>query len=260
MAVYRLENISFTQVDALNRDKTLCVLPVGSMEQHGPHLPNGMDTQVAVEIAQRASQQAAKAFDCLLLPPIPFGQSPEHMDFPGTITFSAETYIRMLKEISASIARHGFKTLYIINGHGGNISAISAAAFDIRDAFKLRIFMFNVWAVITGLWNELGLREATDKTDAHGGEIETSLVQYLFPQYVNMEKSVDEDNEQLAKGKLINLGGPISFNWNSLEDIAPSGISGQASFGNVEKGKIVFDALVKMATEGLLEIHANWLT
>ncbi len=81
---------------------------------------------------------------------------------------------------------------------------------------------------------------------------------YTHPEQVHIEWAVDEDNPRLAQGELINLGGPISFNWNSVEDIAPSGISGKASFATPEKGKILFEALVDMATKGLLEIDRNW--
>lgn len=258
MAVYHLENLSFKQIDALDRDKTIVILPCGSMEQHGPHLPNGMDTHTAVEIANRAAGNIKDVVDCLILPAIPIGQSPEHMDYPGTITFTAETYIRMLKEICGSIARHGFKKMCIVNGHGGNISAIGAAAFDLRDVYKTRIFMFNVWGVVVELARQVTRREAPHHIDAHGGEIETSLVMHLNPAHVHMEWAVDEENPLLAQGELIGLGGPIGFNWNSIEDIAPSGISGKASMGSPEKGKAIFEALVKMAAQGLLEIHENW--
>jgi creatinine amidohydrolase len=258
MTVYRLEYLSFKQVGDLDKEKTIVVLPCGSMEQHGPHLPNGMDTQVAVKITDNFTENLANKLDFLVLPPISFGQSPEHMDFPGTITFSAETYIRMLKEVCGSIARHGFKKLYIINGHGGNISAISAAAFDIRDATNLKIFMFNVWAVITGIAHQTDNREAGDKTDAHGGEIETSLIQYLSPELVHLEWAVDEENSQLARGDVLQLGGPITFNWNSLQDIAPSGISGIPSLGSAAKGEAIYKALVELAINGALEIDKNW--
>ncbi len=86
MPVYHLENLSFKQVDALDREKTIVILPCGSIEQHGPHLPNGMDTQVAVRVAELAGRNVSPQVTCLLLPPIWVGQSPEHMDFPGTIS------------------------------------------------------------------------------------------------------------------------------------------------------------------------------
>jgi len=258
MTIYRLENISFTAVDKLDREKTIVVLPCGSMEQHGPHLPNGMDTTLAIKVLEQSMHNLETEVDCLVIPPISIGQSPEHMDFPGTITFTAETYIRMLKEIAHSVARHGFKKMYIVNGHGGNIAAISSAAFDIRDEYNLKVFMFNVWAVIVGLANQHSKREASNKTDSHGGEIETSIMLYLTPENVHMEMAVDEDNEKLTAGDVVQMGGPISFNWNSLEDIAPSGISGKASLGTVEKGEAIFNALVDLCTKGLLEVSTKW--
>ncbi len=136
--------------------------------------------------------------------------------------------------------------MYIVNGHGGNISAIGAAAFDIRDQYKIRIFMFNVWAVDRH-GRPGDRREAPHKVDAHGGEIETSWCLYP-PEQVHREWAVDEENPLLAQGERINLGGPIGFNWNSLEDIAPSGISGKAAMAP-RKGEAILNALVDMATQ-----------
>lgn len=258
MAVYYLENISFKQIDLLDREKTIVLFPIGSMEQHGPHLPNGMDTHIAVDLMKDAAEKLAGELDFLLLPAMPVGQSPEHMDFPGTLTLSAETLISVIKEIAASVSRHGFKKMMILNGHGGNIAAIGAAAFDIRDAYGLKVFMFNVWGLIVDMATKLTDRQASNRTDAHGGEIETSLVMYLYPEKLKKEWAVDEKNERLASSEIIGMGGPIQINWNSKDDIAPSGISGIPSYGTAEKGKILFTALSDLIVSGLREIHMKW--
>ncbi len=258
MSVFKLEEISFAEVEKLDREKTIVVMTLGSMEQHGPHLPIGMDIHIASDIAKVVADRKKDEIDLLILPSIPIGQSPEHMDFPGTLTFTAETFIRMIKEIAASISRHGFKKLLIVNGHGGNIAAIGAAAFDIRDQYKIKVFMFNVWSLVVDLATKLTNREASNRTDAHGGEIETSLIMYLYPNQINMDLAIDEKNEQLADSETIGMAGPIQINWNSIDDIAPSGISGIPSFGTPEKGKVIFDALCDIATKGIDEINLKW--
>lgn len=258
MAVYRLEDISFAEVEKLDREKTIVIMTLGSMEQHGPHLPIGMDIHVAVDIANTVAERMKDDVDFLMLPAIPVGQSPEHMDFPGTLTFTAETFVRMIKEIAGSVSRHGFKKLLVVNGHGGNIDAIGAAAFDIRDQYKLKVFMFNVWGLIVDLATKVIDRQASNRTDAHGGEIETSLIMYLYPDQLKMELAVDEKNEQLAGSEVIGMAGPIQINWNSMEDIAKSGISGIPSYGTEEKGKIIFDALCDLVSKGITEIDQKW--
>jgi creatinine amidohydrolase len=253
-----LENLTFKEVDALDREKTLVLIPFGSMEQHGPHIPNGQDTMVATTITEAALEKTGDEISVLVLPAIPIGHSPEHMDYPGTLTFSAETYLAVIKDICTSVAHHGFKKIVLVNGHGGNPPAMTAASFDLRWTHGLHIFLFNAWAFIPFMTEDQLKREAPKNIDFHGGELETSVMLALDPELVNMDWGVDETNPKFAQGELVTFTGPVFVNWNSKFDVAPSGISGQASYGTAEKGKIILDYLADSLSKALKEIDRNW--
>ncbi len=145
MELNKLQNLTWKQVDELEREKTLAIVLTGSMEQHGPHLPLGQDTFVAQHLADEALKKVGDRIKYVVLPPLPIGQSPEHMDFPGTLTFSAETYLNVILDVCESLANHGFKKILFINGHGGNTSIISAASFDARVRFGVEVVIFLVY-------------------------------------------------------------------------------------------------------------------
>ena len=258
MTIRKLHDMTWKEVDDLDRSKALVILPIGSIEQHGPHLPLGMDILVAEAVLDMALENVEDKYEILVMPAFPIGQSPEHMDFPGTITLTAQTIITVIKEICSGLTRHGFKKILIVNGHGGNIANIGAAGFDIRNEQGLITFMFNAWALIPGLGPDVVKREADARSESHGGEIETSIMLALDPSLVHMEWAIDEENPQLKKGKFVAMGGPVDFSWNAMLDHAPSGISGEPSFGSVEKGEAIMKYLAHTLSRGILEIMQNW--
>lgn len=257
MACYWLPNLTFKQIADLDPDSTIAIVPTGSMEQHGPHLPIGMDTMVAEWLTKAATESVSEAVDCLILPSISVGQSPEHIDYPGTVSYGAETYLKILDDTCACLARHGFKRILFVNGHGGNISMIGAAGFDARPKYDVHVFMFNVWAVVPSVAKDLIDRQGT-QTDLHGGELETSMMLHMDPSLVRMEWAVDEENPKFAQGELITLTGPVTVNWSSMYDIAVSGISGQASYGSAEKGEAIMGYLKDLLSRAIVEISENW--
>ena len=248
MSTTKLANLTFKHIADMDLARSIAIVPIGSLEQHGPHLPIGMDNAVAEALTEAALKELNGKVGHVLLPVIPIGQSPEHMDYPGTISFSAETLLGVLKDICASLARHGFKKILFVNGHG---------SFDVRLEHDVHVFMFNVWSILPPVAEEIINRQGT-KTDLHGGELETSMVMHLDPTLVHMEWAVDEENPKFTHGKLINLTGPVTMNWSSLHDIAPSGISGQASFGTPEKGEALVSYLTNVLSQTIEEIDINW--
>ncbi|MEY4258600.1 MAG: hypothetical protein RJA56_1501, partial [Pseudomonadota bacterium] len=112
--------------------QVVAVLPVAATEQHGPHLPTGVDTDLVNAIVERALPQIGASATALVLPTQALGKSNEHQRFPGTLTLSAETLIRVWKEIGASVARSGVHKLLIFNAHGGQVSIMDIVARDLR--------------------------------------------------------------------------------------------------------------------------------
>ena len=253
-----LENLTFKEVAEMDLEKTLAIIPTGSVEQHGPHIPLGEDTFVAQTILQTALEKIGDQIDCVVLPAIPIGLSPEHMDYAGTITFSVETYTAVIKDICASLAHHGFKKIVFVNGHGGNPPVITAASFDLKFSHNVHVFLFNAWSLIPFIGEEQLKRQAPKNIDFHGGELETSVMLAIDPELVHMEWGVDETNPKFAQGKLVTFTGPVTVNWNSKFDVAPSGISGQPSYGTAEKGEQILDYLTDVLSQALVEIYENW--
>ena len=119
MSVYRLEEMSTPALDALDRERTVAVLTVSPLEEHGPHLPVEVDTAINRGVLQRAMELVPANLPVTVLPAMPIGKSNEHIAYPGTLTLSAETLIRLWTEIGESVARAGVRKLVLFNSHGG---------------------------------------------------------------------------------------------------------------------------------------------
>jgi creatinine amidohydrolase len=118
--------LTWPEVAALAREDRVCLIPVATLEDHGHHLPIDADLRIVEEICTRAADEAPD--EVVLLPSIPHGYSPHHMDFPGPITIGWETFTRYLVDVGTSLARHGFRRILYLNGHGSNQNLVEMAA------------------------------------------------------------------------------------------------------------------------------------
>ena len=121
----RWEELTSPEIGALDRDRTVLVLPLGSVEQHGNHMPLGTDTLLAQAVCLAAAEQAGKV---AVLPPPWYGFSAHHMRFPGSITLRAETLMALAEDVVGAVVKHGFRRILIVNGHGGNGGVIDVLA------------------------------------------------------------------------------------------------------------------------------------
>jgi creatinine amidohydrolase len=159
------------------------IVPIASTEQHGLHLPENTDQQTV----EYVSREAARRLDVpvLVTPTIPFGVSPHHMIHPGTITFTVETTIRVLKEVCQSIAAHGFERILILSGHGGNGNTVGAAALELKHELKQQVAAFNWFDLVQDKID--AITEGPCHTIGHAGEAETSAVLFTAPELVRTE-------------------------------------------------------------------------
>lgn len=251
---HRWQDLTTVDFESLDPQTTVAVLPVGAIEQHGPHLPLATDALVADAVAN-AAVDAAADLPVLLLPTMPVGKSNEHIDFPGTLTLPAETLIGLWREIGESVARSGIRKLLMINAHGGQPQIMEIVARELR----VRCDML----CVTSSWWHMGMPDGLVPDDEqrhgiHGGLVETSLVLHLAPDLVRMDKAEDftpvmaeiaADNE-----KLTYVGG-VGIGWQA-QDIHPAGVAGNAAAATPELGRAVFDHVVEGYVKLLGEVSA----
>lgn len=161
------------------------VVPIGSVEQHGLHLPLDTDDRTAEWVARRAAC-LAEDVPVLVTPLIPYGISPHHMMFPGTISLRVETLLRVLEDICQSLVAHGFERILILSGHGGNGSTINAAALELRHRLDRLIQALCWFDLVPQAMEEV--RRGPAVGIGHSGELETSTILALTPESVRQDK------------------------------------------------------------------------
>jgi len=218
----------------------IAVLPVAAVEQHGPHLPVGVDTYIAQAYLARARALLPRSSNAVFLPVQAVGASDEHRAFRGTLTLSPETALRAFIEIGESVHRAGIRKLVIINSHGGNITLIDLAARQLR----VRHAMLAVHASWGRFGYPVGLFGADERTHGiHGGDIETSIMLAAFPDLVRREKIADFRPATYAMERdyaFLRADYPAGFGWMT-QDLHGSGAVGDARAATAEKGAAVLD-------------------
>ncbi|MEX1046603.1 MAG: creatininase family protein [Actinomycetota bacterium] len=229
--------------DAASKDP-VCLIPVGTLEDHGPHLPIDADVRIASEICRLAAEQAVG--EILLLPAIPHGYSPHHMDFPGPITIGWDTFTNYCADVGRSLARHGFKRMLFYNGHGSNQNLVEMAArlvmLDHADVLAAAAFVLSSDEALASIEEH---RESDRGGMAHACELETSIYLAIDPDAVEMDKAVDERSYPAGEHAWMDwTDGPLKLMpwWSSF---SKTGVQGDPTKATAEKGKAWLDAGVE---------------
>ena len=228
------------------------IVPVGAIEQHGPHLPVSVDITCAYEVARRAAESISE-FKVLIAPPVWWGVSPHHMAFPGTISLSTETFINLLCEICRSIAQHGFKRILILNGHGGNAELIGVAAIKLSEA-GLFVAACSYFALITEDVKAVG--ESPIGGMSHGCEMETSLLLALAPERVRMELARADVRPNRNSYFTIDLRAarPVFYAYDLKRD-SNEGVIGDPTLATLAKGERILAAAVREVASFMRELQ-----
>lgn len=225
--------------DALKRNP-LVIIPTGSVEQHGPHLPTGTDYYASLGIAE----DVAERLDGLVLPFCPIGVTPMHMPYEGTLTLSPETFQKLLIEVAGSAASHGAKQLLILNWHEGNIPSIALAAEHLQATYKLTVVVVQACYVAEEMFGP----QANGLT--HGGEIEVWSVMSTRPELVHLDR-VTNSSDRIRGAHVDKIRRTRTYQpmLRDIRVIAPTGWYGDPVKATPEKAAEFSEAIAEAIAE-----------
>ena len=244
----RLGWLAADTVQAGRYDKA--ILPLGSTEYHGPHLPYGTDTIAADALAGAFARELGHT---LALPSMPYGVSHHHLAFPWTLSIRPDTLSLVVRDIGESLLHHGIRKLLMVSAHDGNAPVAHVAAGHLSQDHHISVAVFTGWqrkarTALTG-------RHAIDLD--HAGQSETSLMLYAAPEAVRLELVSAQRNEEVDHP--VNLIG-------SYADVVPLGYSGNAAAATREEGEAIIAVLVRLVVPHLrlLDTHGwkggSWMS
>ncbi len=231
--------------------RTVAILPVAAIEQHGPHLPVSVDATINAGILARTLELSPP--NVLALPMQSVGLSVEHIRFAGTLTLSAETLIAVLTDIGRSVARAGVRRLVILNSHGGQPQVVDIVCRRLRAD---RIFAVGCMPGRLGLPPGVTLSRNEQAHGIHGGLVETSLMLHLRPDLVRMEKAIDFRSAWLAKearNTILSPEGGVGFGWET-QDLHPAGALGDAASATAALGAEILEHQASRLVQLLAEV------
>lgn len=224
----------------LDAERVVAILPVGAIEQHGPHLPVRVDAAINAGIVARAVELMPADCPALVLPMMPVGKSDEHLAFPGTLTLSHAILARAWFELGESVHRAGIRKLLFFNSHGGQPQLQDIVCRDLR----VKLDMFAASTMWPRLIDMDDLFEADENRHGiHGGQSETSVMLYLHPDLVEMnhaENFVPLSVQIERQSEMLGPEGAVSFGWQT-QDLNPKGACGDATKATAELGKLTVE-------------------
>lgn len=242
-------------VELAERDGSLLVVPVGSLEQHGYHLPVATDTLLVDAVAHGAAGETDAPV--LVSPPVWTGLSPHHLPFGGTVSLEREALSAHLEGIAGTALENGFDALLLLNGHGGNAALIDSVVVSIgADHPEVEVTGLTYFALAAEIADDV--RDSPIGGTGHGGEFETSLMLHLHPELVDMDRAegtMMESRYDLARKDIFSAG-PLSV-YRPFTAYSDSGVIGDPTLATAEKGERLFDYLRSAHATLFEEIHAQ---
>lgn len=250
------------EMEQTDREKTIVLIPLGALEQHGNQAPLGTDDIIAEAMVKYICEELEEEdpdFPMLVFPVIPVGLSTEHKNFCGSVTFRPDTYYHLLYDISVSLARHGFKKLAFLVCHGGNSPVVQILSRELRSELGISPFILS-----SGAFSHPDVKATVSEGniwDFHGGEMETSMVMAVDESLVKLDTAEAGIPASFVENKALLPYGSVSIGWVSedwkTEDGRPIGIGGDPSGATAEKGRIILRTSARALIPGLKEIR-DW--
>ena len=245
------EEFTWPEIKKTSKEKVI-MLPVGTLEDHGFHLPLNTDVVIVETICKKAVESVEG--EALLLPTQIHGFSPHHMDFPGPITIKGTTFLEYMLDIVRSLAHHGFRRILIVNGHGSNSTWLeNVARLSIIETPNILCATVNWWAIPDVAQKVMEMRDSERGGTSHACELETSLMLAIRPDLVDMDKAVKDisypTSNYFPLWDFFYPSGSVRMMkyWSTISE---TGVMGDPTKASAEKGEVWLNA----ATKGLGEI------
>lgn len=233
-----MENLTWDEFDGIRKKVDTLILPIGSVEAHGRHLPLGTDVFAPVEIAKRIEAKLKeRGKEVLIAPPIWYGHSFVLNIFPGTINVKADTLRRYVCDVMEEFAEEGFKRIILLNGHGGNYYPLVEASEEVAGKYDVEIWIINWW---------MDFREdilSICSSQGHAGEDETSVILAIKPELVKMDKAKGE--KRTSKVRIIKRDIAL--------ELFPNGVNDNPKGATKEKGEAILDIVSEKIAHLILE-------
>jgi len=235
--------LAFTEISARVRGSSILCLPIGSIEQHGPHLPLNTDVVLAEEFTRRIIDRWGQSLDLWQLPTLALSLAREHEWAPGTMSLSVQGMTALMHDLGREIARAlPTKNLAIINGHGGNRGILEAVAQDLRADFDLNLCVLHPAA-----WVEVDANSSIP--EIHGGKNETSMMLAVAPHLVRQDQIAQlkkSPSAEVIRETILSPG--VTWPWSTDDRrIADMGVIGEAQAATAEFGKKILDHVAEAA-------------
>ncbi len=243
-----LRSPQFAHLDA---DRTVAVLPLAATEQHGPHLPLSVDTDLLEGLIAHTLPRLPADLPVLLLPTQTVGRSIEHEAFAGTLMVESPALIEHWLDLGRGVARAGVKKLMLLNSHGGNASTMDIVGRQLRARHGLTVLMVNTYQLRVPPQVHALFPDEEHRFGAHGGDIETSMMLALHPDRVDMSQAhafVSASRDRAARYSVLGDGQSAKLAW-AVQDLHASGAAGDASAATAQEGRAVLQAASEVLAE-----------
>ena len=234
-----MESYKLTADEIMAKDPKLAIIPVGSIEQHGPHLPVMTDWAIAMELGRRVAEKT----DGFLLPALPVSTCREHMGKKGAVWMEPTTFYQMMTDIIMSLKTQGFQKVAILQCHGG-IFIMTPLVRDLNAKFNPELMVVNVDGCT--FFDSLIKEGICETSELHAGEAETSQILAIAPETVHMDRAVDF---------IPDVPRPY-LSYGSIFRASPSGVWGQPSHASAEKGEQILERCAELAVETMSSAFA----
>jgi creatinine amidohydrolase len=237
------------EINALAARNAVVIVPIGSTEQHGPHLPTQVDSLLVQEIALRAARLASATTPAVVTPTVWCGLAEHHMSLGGTLSLDLTTFFAFLRCICRSLVHQKFRRILLLNGHGGNIAALTAIVNELAVEFGVPISATTYWPLASEAFARILERQ---KTVRHACEAETSMLLALSPELVDMSRTADAVGPTERELTEV-VGTDAVHRWRSFKSRTHHGAIGDARTANADKGQ----KLLAAAAEAVAKVITN---